>query len=73
MSEESAISYPLDFPIKIMGRREPRLVQNIVDIVHQRDLHHPRDVARATRRAVPGSVQSPVRGDGALSSVNGEW
>jgi uncharacterized protein len=35
MSEESAISYPLDFPIKIMGRREPRLVQNIVDIVHQ--------------------------------------
>lgn len=30
---QGAIRYPLDFPIKIMGRREPRLVQTIVDIV----------------------------------------
>ena len=35
MNEESAIQYPLDFPIKVMGRREPRLVQSIVDIVQQ--------------------------------------
>lgn len=35
MNDESVIKYPLDFPIKIMGRREPRLVQTIVDIVQQ--------------------------------------
>jgi uncharacterized protein len=29
----SVLDYPVDFPIKIMGRREPRLVQTIVDIV----------------------------------------
>ena len=33
MAEPSLIEYPTDFPIKIMGRREPRLVQSIVDIV----------------------------------------
>jgi putative lipoic acid-binding regulatory protein len=30
---QGAIQYPLDFPIKVMGRRQPRLVQTIVDIV----------------------------------------
>ncbi len=33
MAQESLIAYPSDFPLKIMGRREPRLVQTIVDIV----------------------------------------
>jgi putative lipoic acid-binding regulatory protein len=33
MAEPSLIEYPTDFPIKIMGRREPRLVQSIADIV----------------------------------------
>jgi putative lipoic acid-binding regulatory protein len=33
MNHETAIRYPLDFPIKVMGRREPRLVQTVVDIV----------------------------------------
>ncbi|MEO8006223.1 MAG: DUF493 domain-containing protein [Betaproteobacteria bacterium] len=33
MTEPSLIEYPTDFPIKIMGRREPRLVQNLVEIV----------------------------------------
>jgi putative lipoic acid-binding regulatory protein len=31
--DQNVIRYPLDFPIKIMGRRDPRLVQTIVDIV----------------------------------------
>jgi len=31
MAQESLIEYPTDFPIKIMGRREPRLVQTIVE------------------------------------------
>ena len=35
MAQESLIEYPTDFPIKIMGRREPRLVQTIVDIVQR--------------------------------------
>ena len=29
------IEYPLDFPIKIMGRREPGFVRNVVDIVRK--------------------------------------
>ena len=33
MAEPSLIEYPTDFPIKIMGRREPHLVQSLVDIV----------------------------------------
>ncbi len=36
MEGESLIEYPTDFPIKVMGRREPRLVQTIVEIVR----HH---------------------------------
>ena len=35
MNDESLIEYPLDFPIKIMGRREPRLVNAIVEIVQR--------------------------------------
>jgi putative lipoic acid-binding regulatory protein len=29
------IAYPLDFPIKIMGRREPGFVRTVVDIVRK--------------------------------------
>jgi len=32
---ESLIQYPTDFPIKIMGRREPRLVHTIVEVVRR--------------------------------------
>jgi putative lipoic acid-binding regulatory protein len=35
MNTESLIQYPTDFPIKVMGRREPRLVQTIVEIVQR--------------------------------------
>jgi hypothetical protein len=35
VKQEIAIRYPLDFPIKVMGRREPRLVQSVVDIVQR--------------------------------------
>jgi putative lipoic acid-binding regulatory protein len=35
MAQPSLIEYPTQFPIKVMGRREPRLVQTIVDIVHK--------------------------------------
>lgn len=35
MDQISLISYPLDFPIKIMGRTEPGFVQTIIDIVRK--------------------------------------
>ena len=35
MAPESLIEYPTDFPIKIMGRREPRLVDTIVEVVQR--------------------------------------
>ena len=35
METESLIQYPTDFPIKVMGRREPHLVQSIVGIVQR--------------------------------------
>lgn len=31
--QNSIIEYPLDFPIKVMGRREPRLVNTIIEVV----------------------------------------
>ncbi len=44
MSDESLIQYPLDFPVKVMGRREPRLVQTIIEVVK----HHAPDFDEAT-------------------------
>ena len=35
VSPDAAIRYPLEFPIKVMGRRGPRLVQTVVDIVRR--------------------------------------
>jgi putative lipoic acid-binding regulatory protein len=35
VNSEPALRYPLDFPIKVMGRHEPRLVQSVVDIVRR--------------------------------------
>ena len=35
MDGQSLIEYPTDFPIKVMGRREPRLVHTIVEIVRR--------------------------------------
>lgn len=35
MTGPDIIEYPLDFPIKVMGRREPRLVQTIIGIVQR--------------------------------------
>jgi putative lipoic acid-binding regulatory protein len=31
----SLIEYPTDFPIKVVGRRGPQLVQSIVDVVRK--------------------------------------
>jgi hypothetical protein len=44
VSEPSLIEYPCDFPIKVMGRQEPGLVQGVVAIV----LRHAPDFDPAT-------------------------
>ena len=35
ISKLGEIEYPLDFPIKIMGRREPGFVRTVVEIVRK--------------------------------------
>jgi putative lipoic acid-binding regulatory protein len=35
MAHESLIEYPTNFPIKVMGRLQPRLVQSIVEVVRR--------------------------------------
>lgn len=35
MEDQSLFEYPTHFPIKVMGRREPRLVHTIVEIVRR--------------------------------------
>ena len=35
MPEKSLIEYPTAFPLKVLGRRGPRLAQSIVDIVRR--------------------------------------
>lgn len=35
MERESLIEYPCRFPIKIMGRTEPRFAQAVIDLVRQ--------------------------------------
>jgi putative lipoic acid-binding regulatory protein len=34
-NEESLISYPADFPIKVMGRKEARFAHNVLSIVRK--------------------------------------
>ncbi|UCD68051.1 MAG: DUF493 domain-containing protein [Betaproteobacteria bacterium] len=34
-TELGAIDYPVDFPIKVMGRREPGFARTVVDIVRK--------------------------------------
>ena len=33
MNPDAAIRYPIEFPVKVMGRRTPRLVRTVIDIV----------------------------------------
>ena len=63
MAEHSLIEYPTDFPIKVMGRREPRLVQTIVDIVqrHAPDFNEATVEMRASKKNNYLSVTCTVR------------
>lgn len=59
----SLIQYPTDFPIKVMGRREPRLVQTIVGIVrrHAPDFDPATVEMRASKKNSYLSVTCTVR------------
>jgi putative lipoic acid-binding regulatory protein len=52
LNQLGEIVYPLDFPIKIMGRREPGFVQTIIDIVrkHAPDLDESAIELRASKK-----------------------
>ena len=63
METPSLIEYPTDFPIKVMGRREPRLVQTIVDIVqkHAPDFDPSTVEMRASKKNSYLSVTCTIR------------
>ena len=63
MENPSLIEYPTDFPIKVMGRREPRLVQTIVDIVqrHAPDFDPATVEMRASKKNSYLSVTCTIR------------
>lgn len=63
METASLIEYPTDFPIKVMGRREPRLVQGIVGIVqrHAPDFDPATVEMRASKKNSYLSVTCTVR------------
>lgn len=63
MENPSLIEYPTDFPIKVMGRREPRLVQTIVGIVqkHAPDFDPATVEMRASKKNSYLSVTCTIR------------
>ncbi|MGE5129313.1 MAG: YbeD family protein [Sphingomonadaceae bacterium] len=48
-ARESALTYPCDFPIKVMGRREANFAQSVLEIV----LRHAPDFQPATMEMRP--------------------
>jgi uncharacterized protein len=63
MENPSLIEYPTEFPIKVMGRCEPRLVQTIVDIVqrHAPDFDPASVEIRASKKNSYLSVTCTIR------------
>ena len=61
--EESALAFPCDFPIKVMGRKEPRFTQTIMEIVlrHAPDFHPETIEMRPSRQGKYLSVTCVVR------------
>jgi putative lipoic acid-binding regulatory protein len=49
VADGSALAFPCDFPIKVMGRKEPRFAQTVAEIV----LKHAPDFDAATMEMRP--------------------
>lgn len=60
---ESALAFPCDFPIKVMGRKERGFAQAVTDIVrkHARDFDPATVEMRTSRRGTYLSVTCVVR------------
>jgi len=60
---ESLIEYPCDFPIKVMGRRQTRFAQEVVDVVqrHAPDFDPGTVEMRASREGNYLSVTVTIR------------
>ena len=60
---ESALAFPCDFPIKVMGRKEPRFAQAITEIVlrHAPDFQADTIEMRPSRQGKYLSVTCVVR------------
>jgi putative lipoic acid-binding regulatory protein len=60
---ESLIAYPCDFPIKVMGRRQARFAQSVVDVVqrHAPDFDPSTVEMRASREGNYLSVTVTIR------------
>ena len=61
--ESSALAFPCDFPIKVMGRKEPRFTQTIMEIVlrHAPDFRPETIEMRPSRQGKYLSVTCVVR------------
>jgi len=61
--DASPLAFPCDFPIKVMGRKEPRFAQTIMDIVlrHAADFDPASIEMRPSRQAKYLSVTCVIR------------
>lgn len=61
--QESLLSFPCDFPIKIVGRREGRFAQSVMEVVlrHAPDFQPASMEMRASREGTYISVTCTVR------------
>ena len=61
--EESALAFPCSFPIKVMGRKEPRFTQTVMEIVlrHAPDFRPETIEMRPSRQGKYLSVTCVVR------------
>ena len=71
VADSSPLAFPCDFPIKVMGRKEPRFVQTVTDIVrkHAPDFDAATVEMRPSRQGKYLSVTCTVRATRASSST----
>jgi putative lipoic acid-binding regulatory protein len=68
VEEESSLAFPCDFPVKIMGRKEPRFAQTVTEIVrkHAPDFEPATVEMRPSRQGKYLSVTCVVRASSRL-------
>ena len=63
MADPSLIEYPLDFPLKIMGKNEPGFARTVVEIVrrHARDFDESTVELRRSKKSSYLSISCTIR------------